>query len=110
MPQSNAITLPSMRTRVHLTGVVYASSERAQFSRGHHASFLYPRLPFLGQLHQLRVGTDGSGLFAGWHLRRVEVTHVHTGHRWLFECHGWLDKRNNYQRLLPAVVLQPAVY
>jgi hypothetical protein len=72
------------------------------------ATFLYPRLPFLGPLHQLRIGTDGSGLFAGWHVRRVEVTHVPSGQRWLFECHGWIDGKCGWQRVLPAVALQPA--
>jgi hypothetical protein len=84
-------------------GVVYPSGPRSsQFSRGVKVSFLYPRLPYVGKLHQLRVGTDGSGLFAAWHLHRVEVTHVHTGESWLFECNAWLDRRNSWQLLLPA--------
>lgn len=84
-------------------GVVYPSGPRSsQFSRGVKVSFLYPRLPYVGKLHQLRVGTDGSGLFAAWHLHRVEVAHVHTGESWLFECNAWLDRRNTWQLLLPA--------
>lgn len=84
-------------------GVVYPTGPRSQFSRACKASFLYPRLPYVGQLHQLRVGTDGSGLFAAWHLRQVEVMHVHTGQRWLFDCNEWLDRRNTWQLLLPAI-------
>jgi hypothetical protein len=82
---------------------VYATNQPEQFSRGHTASFLYPRLPYLGQLHQLRVGCDGSGMFAPWHLRLVEVVHVHSGQRWLFDCHEWIDKKCMWQRVLPAV-------
>lgn len=26
-------------------------------------------VPFLGELQAVRVGSDGSGLFPGWHLR-----------------------------------------
>lgn len=84
-------------------GVVYPSGPpSSQFSRGVKVSFLYPRLPYVGKLHQLRVGTDGSGLFAAWHLHYVEVTHVHTGESWLFECNAWLDRRNTWQLMLPA--------
>lgn len=85
------------------TGVVYPTGPQGQFSRGCKASFLFPRLPYVGALHQLRVGTDGRGLFAAWHLRQVEVVHVHTGQRWLFDCNEWLDRHNVWQVLLPAI-------
>ncbi|KAF6255158.1 Lipase/lipooxygenase [Scenedesmus sp. NREL 46B-D3] len=85
------------------SGVVYATSQPKQFLRGATASFLYPRLPHLGQLQQLRVGCDGSGMFAPWHLRLVEVVHVHSGQRWQFDCHDWIDKKCMWQRVLPAV-------
>eukprot|EP00878_Enallax_costatus_P040672 GHUV01047012.1.p1 GENE.GHUV01047012.1~~GHUV01047012.1.p1 ORF type:complete len:352 (+),score=79.91 GHUV01047012.1:271-1326(+) len=85
------------------SGIVYFNSQQGQFDRGHQDSFLYPRLPYLGKLYQLRVGTDGAGMFAAWHLRQVEVVHVHTGQRWLFQCHDWIDKKCSWQRLLPAV-------
>jgi len=39
-----------------------------QFERGTSDAFLYPRLPFLGELQQLRVGTTGEGMNAAWHL------------------------------------------
>lgn len=94
--------LPQTSLLLLFAGVVYPTGPRSQFSRGCKVSFLYPRLPYVGQLHQLRVGTDGSGLFAAWHLRQVEVTHVPTGQHWLFDCSEWLDRHNMWQLLLPA--------
>jgi hypothetical protein len=73
------------------------------FGRGGVATLLFPRLPFLGGLRQLRVGTDGKGAFAPWHLRRVEAVHVASGQRWLFDCHAWVDRRCGFQRMLTAV-------
>ncbi len=43
-------------------------STTGQFERGSSDVFLYPRLPFLGELQQMRVGTTGEGMGAGWHL------------------------------------------
>jgi hypothetical protein len=47
-------------------GIVHTTSQSGQFGRGCSDAFLYPRLPYLGQLLQLRVGNDGAGLFAAW--------------------------------------------
>lgn len=74
------------------------------FDRGGVASLLFPRLPHLGALLQLRVGTDGGSMFAPWHLRRAEVVHVPSGSRWLFDCHAWIDGRCDFQRIFAAVV------
>ncbi|GFH11592.1 uncharacterized protein HaLaN_28979, partial [Haematococcus lacustris] len=82
--------------------VVQASSSLGQFARGSHDEFVYPKMPFLGQLTQLRVGTSGEGLFAQWHLRTVEVTHLGSGQRWLFNCHDWINKACRWQRVLSA--------
>jgi hypothetical protein len=78
------------------------------FERGGTASTLFPRLPHLGELRQLRVGTDGSGAFAPWHLRRAEVEHAASGVRWGFDCHAWLNRHCDYQRILTAVTLSQA--
>eukprot|EP00775_Hariotina_reticulata_P013432 gene13432-13560_t len=85
------------------SGIMFLTAQQGQFSRGHEDTLLYPRLPYLGQLHQLRIGTDGSGMFAAWHLTRVEVVHVQSGHSWLFDCHDWIDRRCSWQKLLPAI-------
>jgi hypothetical protein len=73
-----------------------------QFARGCADTFVYPRLPFLGELMQLRVGTTGEGMFATWHLRNVEVVHIASGERWVFNCHNWIDKKTQWSRVLPA--------
>ncbi|CAD7701203.1 unnamed protein product, partial [Ostreobium quekettii] len=71
-----------------------------QFARGTARMFIYPRLPYLGDIKELRVGLDGSGVFPGWHLRVVEVEHIKSGATWRFHCHGWIDKRGGWQRVL----------
>lgn len=68
--------------------------------RGTARVFIYPRLPFLGDIKELRVGLDGSGVFPGWHLRVAEVEHIKSGATWRFHCHGWIDKRGGWQRVL----------
>lgn len=73
-----------------------------QFSRGASDTFIYPRLPFLGELLQMRVGTSGAGVFATWHLRQVEVVHLASNTRFVFNCHNWIDKKVNWQRVLVA--------
>ncbi|KAI8463909.1 MAG: Lipase/lipooxygenase [Monoraphidium minutum] len=92
------------------SGIVYVGGGRGgacggggggSFERGGVASLLFPRLPHVGPLRQLRVGTDGAGLFAPWHLRRVEVVHVASGDAWLFDAHAWVDRRCGFQRILP---------
>ena len=79
-----------------------AGGSGSEFGRGGVASLLFPRLPCVGALRQLRVGTDGRGAFPAWHLRRVEAVHVATGARWAFDCHAWVDARCGYQRVLGA--------
>eukprot|EP00879_Flechtneria_rotunda_P009966 GHRR01010422.1.p1 GENE.GHRR01010422.1~~GHRR01010422.1.p1 ORF type:complete len:102 (-),score=22.71 GHRR01010422.1:357-662(-) len=83
--------------------MAYMISRQGQFMRGHQTTLLFPRLPFLGELHLLHVGSDGNSMPASWHLRQVEVVHLHSGQRWVFDCHGWIDKRCSWQRVLPAV-------
>jgi hypothetical protein len=73
---------------------------RREFERGCVDTFLYPRLPHLGELLQLRLGTDGAGLLPGWHLRLVEVVHISSGGRWTFPCHAWIDSKCSWQRVL----------
>lgn len=87
------------------SGVVLTPRQGGQHVRGGVAASLWPRLPYLGALRQLRVGCDGSGLFAAWHLEQVEVVHVQSGQRWLFDCHDWIDGRCGWQRLLPALAV-----
>lgn len=47
-----------------------------QFARGNSDTFVYPRLPHVGDLLQIRVGTNGQGAFATWHLRQVTPWHA----------------------------------
>ncbi|KXZ51726.1 hypothetical protein GPECTOR_11g173 [Gonium pectorale] len=85
------------------SGTVAIQGTPEQFCRGSSDTFIYPRLPFLGELLQLRVGTTGAGCFASWHLRQVVVEHIPTRQRYVFNCHNWVDKKVNYQRVLVPV-------
>ena len=85
------------------SGTVLTKAAPGQFSRGSADTFVYPRLPFLGEMVQLRVGTTGEGMFATWHLRTVECVHIASGDRWVFSCHNWIDKKVGWCRVLPAV-------
>lgn len=87
------------------SGTVLAKATMGQFSRGSRDEFIYPNMPFLGGILQLRVGTTGQGMFATWHLRGAEVVHISSGARWVFKCHDWIDKKCGWQRVLAA---QPA--
>ncbi|GIL93968.1 hypothetical protein Vretimale_245, partial [Volvox reticuliferus] len=89
------------------SGTVMVQATPQQFSRGSSDTFIYPRLPFLGELLQLRVGTTGAGCFATWHLRQAEVVHLATGTRYVFNCHNWIDKKVNWQRVLTATAAPP---
>ncbi|KAG2432966.1 hypothetical protein HXX76_008694 [Chlamydomonas incerta] len=84
------------------SGTVMVQANPNQFSRGASDTFIYPRLPFLGELLQMRVGTSGAGVFATWHLRQVEVVHLASNTRFVFNCHNWIDKKVNWQRVLVA--------
>ncbi|GMH36686.1 hypothetical protein BSKO_04559 [Bryopsis sp. KO-2023] len=88
------------------SGVLIPTQEdgnsKTGFDRGMAVVFMYPHLPYLGQLKEMRVGVDSKGIFSGWHLRIVEVEHVSSGARWRFQCHSWIDKRCGWQRVLYA--------
>uniref|UniRef100_A0A7S1X4Z9 PLAT domain-containing protein n=1 Tax=Tetraselmis chuii TaxID=63592 RepID=A0A7S1X4Z9_9CHLO len=54
----------------------------------------------VGQLQQLEVIQDGSGMGAAWLLASVEVHNRVTGVRTLFPCDAWLDKKHGMSRVL----------
>ena len=88
------------------SGTVTAKVTQGQFSRGCSDTFVYPRLPYLGEIRQVRVGTTGEGAFPTWHLRNVEVYHEGTRSKWVFDCHNWVDKKCGFQRVLMANRIQ----
>ena len=51
--------------------VVLAAAAPGAFRAGSTDTFTFPLLAPRGDLTWLRVGTDGSGLLPGWHLRRA---------------------------------------
>eukprot|EP00049_Salpingoeca_infusionum_P008102 m.131391 g.131391 ORF g.131391 m.131391 type:complete len:2461 (+) comp13915_c0_seq1:231-7613(+) len=46
----------------------------------------------LGELSKIRIGHDGAGAGAGWHLDKVIVDCPLLGKTWTFPCRDWLDK------------------
>eukprot|EP00983_Pelagomonas_calceolata_P097212 1158219-Pelagomonas_calceolata.AAC.7 len=86
---------------------------------------LYPRLPYLGPLQQIRVGTTGEGMSATWHLRNCTwlhmnlmavqlhtVLHASDGHTAAhsFICTSWLYSCIRFYMHLMAMQLRMASY
>ena len=46
----------------------------------------------VGDLRKIRIGHDGTGVGAGWHLKEVIVDAPKLGKKWHFPCGHWLDK------------------
>ena len=72
-------------------------SKRKHFERNRHDVFTLPepkgkRCKEIGTLQRLVVRHDGSGMGAGWHLRRIDVRSELSGRAWSFHCNQWLDK------------------
>lgn len=84
------------------TGTIRIPENRSAFARGTTFLTTYPDLPYLGELLQLRLGTSGQGMFASWNVRMVELTHLASGSKTLFACHGWIDKQSQWTRVLMA--------
>ncbi|GAB4821886.1 hypothetical protein N2152v2_008932 [Parachlorella kessleri] len=82
------------------SGVIMPVAAKRSFKPGRVDVFTFLDMPYLGDLQAIKVGTDGTGLFPGWHLRQVDVTHLPTEQRWVFACYNWLDKSCNYYRWL----------
>ena len=53
---------------------------------------LYFKFSDIGELRKIRIGHDGRGAGAGWHLKEVVVDAPKLGRKWRFPCNRWLDK------------------
>lgn len=49
----------------------------------------------VGVMSKIRIGHDGAGWGAGWHLRKVTVENLATGEILEFECNRWFDKKED---------------
>jgi hypothetical protein len=49
-------------------------------------------LPHLGDLELCRIGHDGAGVGAGWHLESVTVIEKESQTQWTFKASRWLDR------------------
>eukprot|EP00047_Mylnosiga_fluctuans_P014195 m.36272 g.36272 ORF g.36272 m.36272 type:complete len:2392 (+) comp5381_c0_seq2:48-7223(+) len=67
-----------------------SKTNRNKFERGKEDQFTVACAD-LGDLKKLRIGHDGSGVGAGWHLDRVVVHDVLGGKTWTFPCERWFD-------------------
>lgn len=43
----------------------------------------------LGELAEIEIGHDNSGMGPGWHLEQVVVVAEASGRRWVFPCDRW---------------------
>lgn len=39
----------------------------------------------------LRIGHDGSGIGAGWHLKEITIKCIQTQQQWIFVANRWID-------------------
>ncbi|DBA69854.1 TPA: hypothetical protein ACH3X2_012566 [Trebouxia sp. C0005] len=83
-----------------------ASSNADAFSRGATDEFAL-RLRHMGQLQELHIWHNGTGLATAWHLSLIIVADETNGERWFFPCHDWLDRENRNSRVLLAQLEEP---
>ena len=57
----------------------------------------------------LYAGHDNKGSKPGWHLDRVEVTHLPTSRLYYFPCHRWLDTQQDDARTVRTLQVQTSV-
>ena len=49
----------------------------------------------VGDLRKIKIGHDGRGFGAGWHLKEVVIDAPKLGKKWRFPCGRWLDKNED---------------
>uniref|UniRef100_A0A061QL18 Lipoxygenase homology domain-containing protein 1 n=2 Tax=Tetraselmis sp. GSL018 TaxID=582737 RepID=A0A061QL18_9CHLO len=77
-------------------------AKRNAFTRGSVDTFSYPKLPYLGDLFQIRIHLDYQGLLGrGWELESVIVTHVASKTSWYCCYDDWIDKQVDFEVALP---------
>lgn len=52
------------------------------------------------------AGHDNKGSKPGWHLGRVEVTHLPTGRLYYFLCHRWMDSQQGDAKIVLVLQVQ----
>jgi len=57
----------------------------------------------VGEVTQLTVRHDNSGLGADWLLDHIEVIDHASGNAWTFPCSAWLDKSKSLSNTLNAI-------
>jgi hypothetical protein len=50
-------------------------------------------------LSYLRIGHDGSGIGAGWHLNEVVIESTDEDKKWVFPCNRWLAENEDDGRI-----------
>jgi hypothetical protein len=49
----------------------------------------------VGDLRKIKIGHNGRGAGAGWHLKEVIIDAPKLGKKWRFPCGRWLDKNED---------------
>jgi hypothetical protein len=76
-----------------LNGENAVKSEKShmnKFEHGHKDEFQLTVGEPLGDIFQIRIAQDGSGLAPDWYVTSISVAHEATGERWVFIDGGWL--------------------
>lgn len=68
-----------------------SKNNKNKFERGNEDIFEVKEAD-IGDLRKVRVGHDGKGPGAGWHLKEIIVDAPKLGKKWRFPCDRWFDK------------------
>ncbi|XP_075255415.1 lipoxygenase homology domain-containing protein 1-like isoform X2 [Convolutriloba macropyga] len=91
-----------------------SSNSSSMFENGQCDSFqIQEAANALGDITNITIGHDGSGLGSGWYLEMVTVESLSEGVEWTFPCGKWLDKDEEdslTERQLTRVDTQTSIF
>ncbi|XP_004642518.2 polycystic kidney disease and receptor for egg jelly-related protein [Octodon degus] len=71
--------------------------------RGSISAFLLTTKSDLGDIRSIRVWHNNQGKAPSWHLSRIKVENLFSGHVWLFMCQKWLSVDTTLERTFRAL-------
>nr|KAI8760088.1 lipoxygenase homology domain-containing protein 1-like [Biomphalaria glabrata] len=112
------VTLYGKETATQQKNLCSSKKEcKSKFNKGSVDKFIVELEDVGPSIEKLRIGHDGSGFGAAWHLDKVEVRRLHDSGKgsvtYTFPCNRWLAKDEDdgaiERELLPAKLIQEIV-
>ena len=88
---SDAAVFVKLIGETGVTDNIVLESGSNDFERGETNEFKV-QTKDIGKLVKIRIGHDGKGFGAGWHMDSAEIEDEDTREVWKFECHRWFDE------------------